>query len=138
MGTICQAGVPGGSSGGHDPIQAGPEERVVHIDCTFVPQEECLRKGIATRLLSSLIDDAGQPMRWFDNKPALALVTRTFPGEMPPHYGARGFFNRRGFRQIGADPDHMYYPLTDGLCLPGLLTRKRPGIFPRTKTGAKP
>jgi GNAT superfamily N-acetyltransferase len=91
-----------------------PEERVVHIDCTFVPREECLRKGIATRLLSSLIDDAGQPMRWFDNKPALALVTRTFPGEMPPHYGARGFFSRRGFGQIGADPDHMYYPLTVG------------------------
>ena len=91
-----------------------PEQKIVHIDCIYVPPGKRLRKGIATRLLSSLMEEAKKPMSWFDSKPPLALVTRTFPGEVPGQYTAREFFTRRGFKQIGEDPDYLYYPLQAG------------------------
>ena len=91
-----------------------PEERTVHIDCVYVPPAECLRKGIATRLLSSLMEDVKKPMTWFDNKRPLGLVTKTFPGEGPGQYSAREFFTRKGFKRIGEDADHLYYPLEAG------------------------
>jgi len=96
-----------------------PEERIVHIDCVYVPPAECLRKGIATRLLSSLMEDVKKPMTWFDNKRPLGLVTKTFPGEGPGQYSAREFFTRKGFKRIGEDADHLYYPLKAGfVCRP--------------------
>ena len=91
-----------------------PEERTVHIDCVYVPLDECLRKGIATQLLSSLMEDVKKPISWFGSKRPLALVTKTFPGETLPHYAAREFFARKGFKQIGEDPDYLYYPLQTG------------------------
>ena len=91
-----------------------PQDRVVHIDCVYVPPAECLRKGIATRLLSSLMEDVKKPMTWFDNKRPLGLVTKTFPGEGPGQYSAREFFTRKGFKRIGEDADHLYYPLKAG------------------------
>jgi len=91
-----------------------PEQKIVHIDCVYVPPAECLRKGIATRLVSSLMEDVKKPMAWFDNKRPLGLVTKTFPGEGPGQYSAREFFTRKGFKRIGEDADHLYYPLNAG------------------------
>ena len=91
-----------------------PEQRVVRIHCIYVPEEGNWRKGIGTQLLSSLIEDVGEPKEWFGNEPAVALVTKMFPGEKLGQYPARLFFRRKGFRQVGDDPDLLYYPLRSG------------------------
>ena len=88
-----------------------PEERIVYIDCIYVPWDKYWRKGIAAQLLSRLLEDAREPLSCFDNKRPLALVTRTFPGGAPGQYSARQFFRRKGFKQIGRDPDYSHYPL---------------------------
>jgi hypothetical protein len=87
---------------------------VVYIYCIFVPEDNHLQKGIATKLFSSLKADMKKPKIWFDNKPALALVTRTFAGEKPGQFSARLFFKKMGFKQVGEDPDFLYYPLEEG------------------------
>jgi ribosomal protein S18 acetylase RimI-like enzyme len=91
-----------------------PEEQVVRIDCIYVPVKSHWRKGIGSRLLRSLMEDVQKPMSWFDSERPSALVTTTFPGGAPEQYTAREFFTREGFRQIGKDPDHLYYPLKPG------------------------
>jgi GNAT superfamily N-acetyltransferase len=95
----------------YEPI---PEERVIHIHCLYVPEQEYWRKGIATRLLSSLVEETKAPKVWFGNRPAMALVTRTFSGEKPGQYPARRFFVGMGFQQVGEDPDFLYAPLEPG------------------------
>jgi GNAT superfamily N-acetyltransferase len=88
-----------------------PQERVIRIHCVFVPDEAHWRKGIARRLLSSLLTDAGQAQGWFGGEPARALVTRTFSGELPGQYPARRFFVRMGFGPADDDPDLLWLPL---------------------------
>lgn len=91
-----------------------PAERIVYIDCIYVPWNKYWRKGIATQLLSSMTEDMKKPTIWFGKKRALALVTRTFPGGAPDQYTAHLFFTKKGFKQIGEDPDFLYYPLEEG------------------------
>jgi N-acetylglutamate synthase-like GNAT family acetyltransferase len=91
-----------------------PEERVIHIHCLYVPEQEYWQKGIATRLLSSLVEDMKAPQVWFGDRPARALVTKTFPGEKPGQYPARCFFVGMGFQQVGEDADLLYTPLEQG------------------------
>lgn len=95
----------------YEPI---PEERIVYINCIYVPWDKYWRKGVATQLLSSLMKDVKKPLSWFDNNRSLALVTRTFPGGAPNQLTARQFFEKKGFKQIGKDPDYLYYPLKEG------------------------
>ncbi|MBO3802984.1 MAG: GNAT family N-acetyltransferase [Candidatus Brockarchaeota archaeon] len=90
------------------------DERVVKIHCIYVPERTHWRKGIGKKLLCSVMEDAKNPLAWFGNEPALALVTRTFPGEKPGQCPARLFFTRMGFRQVGEDPDFLYYPMKEG------------------------
>jgi len=103
-----------GSPAGMIQYRPVPEDRIVHIDCICVLAASCWRKGIGSGLLSSLLEDVKKAKSWFDNSRPFALVTRTFPGEAPGQYRAREFFTRKGFRQIGEDPDHLYYPLKTG------------------------
>lgn len=91
-----------------------PEERIVSIDCIYVPRDKYWRKGAATQLFFSLMEDMKKPLSYFDNKRALALVTRTFPGEEPGQYSAYNFFRGKGFKQAGEDPDCLYLPLKTG------------------------
>lgn len=91
-----------------------PEERIIHIHCIYVPGQQYWQKGIATQLLFNLIQDAKKPSILFDNQPALGLIVKTFSGEKPGQYPARLFFTRRGFKQVGDDPDLLYYPLQEG------------------------
>jgi len=95
----------------YEPI---PDERVVNVHCIYVPEKRYWRKGIARRLLANFIAEMRTPSRWFGNESALALVTRTFPGEQPGQYPARLFFTKMGFKQIGDDPDLLYLPLREG------------------------
>jgi len=88
-----------------------PKERVVHIHCIYVPDEEHWQKGIASQLLSDLLEEMKKPKIWFDNQLPLALVTRTFPGEKTGQYPAHDFFTKEGFKQAGEDPDLLYYSL---------------------------
>jgi hypothetical protein len=113
-----------------------PEERVVSIDCIFVPVQSCWGKGAATRLLGSLIEDVQKPMSWFSNRRPLALVTKTFPGQEPGQHTAREFFDRKGFRQVGKHPDHLYYPLKTGFVYKP-VARKRVRYVPQDEDKRK-
>jgi GNAT superfamily N-acetyltransferase len=103
-----------GSPAGMIEYRPVPEEHIVRIDCIYVLLSDYWRKGIATRLLNSLLEDVKKPMDWFHDRRPLALVTKTFPGGAPEQYTAREFFTRKGFKQIGEDPDHLYCPLKAG------------------------
>jgi GNAT superfamily N-acetyltransferase len=113
-GPFAKVAYQNGSPAGMIQYRPLPEERVVQIDCVYVQAASCWRKGIGSRLLSSLLEDVKKPMSWFDGGRPLALVTTTFPGGDPGQYTAREFFSRKGFRQIGEDPDYLYYPLQPG------------------------
>lgn len=91
-----------------------PEEQTVHIDCIYVPEVGGAPRGTASRLLSTLLEDVAEPMDWFAGERPLALLTSSFEGGEPGRLTAGEFFKRKGFRQIGDDPDHLYYPLKEG------------------------
>ncbi len=113
-GSFAKVAYLDGSRAGMIEYRPLPEEQVVHIDCIYILIPDYWRKGMATRLLNSLMEDAQKPMKWFHNRRPLALVTRTFPGGAPEQYTAREFFTKKGFRQIGEDPDYLYCPLQPG------------------------
>jgi len=87
------------------------DEQVINIHCIYVPNMSHSRQGIATELLSHLIEEAKRPQPWFSGRAALALCTKTFPGERPGLYPARAFFRERGFQTVEDNPDLLYYPL---------------------------
>ena len=95
----------------YEPI---PDERAVLILCIYVPDREHWRRSAASKLLASLIEETEKPQDWFGGRTAKVLVTKTFPGEKPDQYPARSFFLRKGFKQIGEDPDFHYLPLIKG------------------------
>lgn len=113
-GSFAKVAYKNGNPAGMIQYRPMHEERIVSIDCIHVPVRSCWGKGIATRLLRSLMEDVQKPMNWFDNRRPLALVTTTFPGGAPEQYTAREFFTKKGFKQIGEDPDQLYYPLQLG------------------------
>ena len=91
-----------------------PDQCVIHIGCIYVPAERNWGRGIGTRLLSDLLEEAEGLTEWFEGEPPAALVTRTFPGERPGQLSARLFLQRKGFKLVGDDPDLLYYPLRPG------------------------
>jgi GNAT superfamily N-acetyltransferase len=111
-------------------------ERVVRIYCIYVQVAGHWRKGIATRLLGSLLEDVEKPMKWFDSSRPLALATKTFLGGASEQYTAREFFTRKGFRQIGKEPDHLYYPLKAGFVYRP-VEKKEVGYIPRDEDKGK-
>ena len=113
-GSFARVAYENGNPAGMIQYRPSPEERVVRIDCIYVPDQSYWGKGIGSRLLRSLMEDVKKTMKWFNNKRPLALVTKTFPGGAPEQYTAREFFTRKGFRQTGESPDHLYYPLQPG------------------------
>lgn len=113
-GSFAKVAYVSGIPGGMIQYRPLPEERVVSIDCIDVPVRSYWGKGIGSRLLRSLMEDVKKPMNWFDDRRPLALVTATFPGGAPEQHTAREFFTRKGFKRIGEDPDHLYYPLQPG------------------------
>lgn len=113
-GSFAKVVYENGNPAGMIQYRPSPEERIVRIDCIYVPVQSYWAKGIGSRLLGSLMEDVQKPISWFDNGRPLALVTTTFPGGAPAQYTAREFFTRKGFRQMGEDPDRLYYPLQPG------------------------
>jgi len=77
-----------------------------------------------------------RPMNWFDDRPPLALVTNSFEGGEPGQLTAREFFHRKGFRQVGDDPDHLYYPLQKGFVY-GPVENKAAGYIPQDEDRGK-
>lgn len=90
------------------------EEKLIRIQCIYVPDSEHWRKGVATRLFSTLLDEAKESRRWFGVGPLDGIVVRTFPAEQHGQYPARLFFKRSGFVQVGNDPDQLFFPLRRG------------------------
>ncbi len=91
-----------------------PGERIISIDCIYVSRDKYWHKGAATQLFSSLMEDLKKTLICFDNKRALALVTKTFPREDPGQYSAYNFFKGKGFKQVGEEQDYLYFPLEAG------------------------
>ncbi|MEM2975336.1 MAG: GNAT family N-acetyltransferase [Candidatus Bathyarchaeia archaeon] len=84
-----------------------PEERVVKIQCIFVPEKENLRKGIGKALLKALISETTE------NPATLALVTHAF--RVPGRYPQNEFYIKMGFKKVTEDdPFLLYYPLKAG------------------------
>ncbi|MDH4068066.1 MAG: GNAT family N-acetyltransferase [Dehalococcoidia bacterium] len=135
-GPFAKVAYHNGSAAGMIHYRPLSEERVVHIDCIYVLVSSHWRKGIATRLLSSLMEDVKKRMRWFDNRRPLALVTKTFLGGAPEQYTAREFFTKKGFRQIGEGPDHLYYPLEAGFVYKP-VPKKEVGYIPQDEDRGK-
>jgi N-acetylglutamate synthase-like GNAT family acetyltransferase len=93
--------------------QPNPEERLVEIDCIFVPEEKNLKKGIGKSLLKALIEDMKDPKPIFSNSIPLALVTWAF--EVPGRYTQNKFYQRMKFKRVKEDnPFLLYYPLKNG------------------------
>lgn len=135
-GLFAKVAYQDGSPAGMMQYRALPGERVVQIDCVYVLISSCWRKGIGSRLLSSLLEDVREPMHWFDNRRPLALVTKTFPGGAREQYTAREFFTRKGFRRIGEEPDRLYYPLKAGFVYKP-VERKEVGHIPQDEDKGK-
>jgi hypothetical protein len=110
-GTFAKIAYYGDSPAGQIQYRPVPRHRVVSIDCIYVPNISHWRRGIATVLLAGLIEDMAQPQRCFDGEAAVALVTRTFPGQKPGQYAAAAFFRRKGFVPVGRDPQLLHLPL---------------------------
>ncbi|MGD2251021.1 MAG: GNAT family N-acetyltransferase [Candidatus Methanofastidiosia archaeon] len=89
-----------------------PEEKIVHIQCIFVPHEQNQKKGVGTNLLHSLLSDMKSPQPAFNNQLPTALVTYAFEvsGWFPQHI----FYQHHGFIPAGNDPYLLYYPLQKG------------------------
>ena len=86
-----------------------PEERLVEIDCIFVPEKQHHRKGIGKSLLEALIKDVKKPEPAFGNDIPHALVTHAF--EAPGWYPQHKFYQRMGFKRVKEDnPFLLYYP----------------------------
>ncbi|MEM4736791.1 MAG: GNAT family N-acetyltransferase [Nitrososphaeria archaeon] len=86
------------------------EERIVEIRCIFVPDKEYTRRGIGRALLKELIVDMKKPKKFFNNRPAQALVTWAF--KVPGYYPQNEFYLKMGFKKVEEDnPFLLYYPL---------------------------
>lgn len=112
-GSFAKLAYAGSTPVGIMEYESVPAERIARIHCVFVPQKSHWHKGAAKALLSSLIQDMQNPKSWFGDQPPRALVTRTFPGGAPDQYTSREFFTKSGFRQVGDDPDFLYYPIQE-------------------------
>lgn len=94
----------------YQPVQ---EEKIVNIDCIFVPEKENWRKGIGKALLRALMEDANKPSPIFNGDSALALVTWAF--KVPERYPQHEFYQKMGFKRVREDdPFLLYYPLKKG------------------------
>lgn len=82
-GPFAKIAYEGSTPAGQIQYRPLPAHRLIYIYCIYIPEKQHWQKGIATRLLDSLIEDVKKPQVWFDRQPALALVTKTFPGEKP-------------------------------------------------------
>jgi len=87
-------------------------ERLVEIDCIFVPEEKYLRRGIGRSLLNALIEDVKKREARGEG-PFLALVTWAF--QVPGLYPQHEFYQKMGFKRVEEDnPFLLYYPLEEG------------------------
>jgi N-acetylglutamate synthase-like GNAT family acetyltransferase len=89
------------------------EEKVVEINCIFVPDKTNLRKGIGKSLLKAMMKDIVKPQPLFNDEIPNAVVTRAF--EVPERYPQHEFYRRMGFIRVKADdPFLLYYSLKEG------------------------
>jgi len=113
-GRMCQVGVSGGRPGGGDPVllrpRAGDRPHPLYLRPRGGELEEGHRDTALIEPDRRRVGTQGSVR----GEPPEALVTKMFPGEKPGQYPARLFFRRKGFRQVGDDPDLLYYPLRSG------------------------
>ncbi|MEO0124455.1 MAG: GNAT family N-acetyltransferase [candidate division WOR-3 bacterium] len=110
-GVIGKVGYIDGVPAGMIQYRPSPDEEVVWIDCIYIHEKKYWRKGIGKNLLSSLIEDMKKPQKWFNDRPAQALVVSPFPGHSEGQLSAKEFFTKYGFKRVGESQGLLYYPL---------------------------
>jgi hypothetical protein len=88
-----------------------PEERIVEIQCIFVPDTKNHRKGTGSALLKALQKEMDTSQPWFTREP-LALVAHAF--DMPGWYSQHEFYRRMKFKHVPNNPSLLYYPIQKG------------------------
>lgn len=88
-----------------------PDEKIVEIQCIFVPDKQNNRKGIGSTLLKTLIEEMKTPKLYFNSTPH-ALVAHAF--EVSGWYPQHKFYQKMGFYQVENDCYLLYYPLQEG------------------------
>lgn len=91
--------------------QIQPEMNFGQLLCVFVPERRHWGQGVGPGLLSSWVEEMRRPQPWNGGRLPQALVVHTFLGESEEQLLAQAFFRRRGFQQIGDDPDLLAFPL---------------------------
>ncbi len=110
FGSFAKIAYLNGNPAGIIQYQPRPEEKLVVIDCIFVPEKENLRKGIGRILFQSLLDDMQSPKSYFGDDTPSGFVISAF--QVPGRYPQSEFFKKMGFKQVSEDdPTLLYYPL---------------------------
>jgi len=110
FGSFAKIAYLNGKPAGIIQYQLRPDERLVVIDCIFVPEKENLRKGIGKTLFQSLLDDMQRPKLYFGDDTPSGFVISAF--QVPGRYPQSEFFKRMGFKQACEDyPSLLYYSL---------------------------
>lgn len=93
-------------------VAPNPDEKIVEIQCIFVPDEQNHKKGIGSSLLKALVEDMQNPKPYFGSRTPRALVTYAF--EVPGLYPQHEFYLKMGFERVIDNPYLLYYPLREG------------------------
>lgn len=88
------------------------EEKIVEINCIFIPEKENLRKGVGKKLLFSLIDDVITKNSTSSGMLFNALIN--YPIDIPERFKESEFFKKYGFKEILlGEQSCLYYPLKE-------------------------
>lgn len=92
------------------PADPNPREGVLYLQCVFVPFPEAQRRGIATTLLDSLLEDCRESPGKLGMRECRFVVTHAF--EVGGYYSQAEFFRRRGFKRCpDGGPNDLYCPI---------------------------
>ena len=93
-----------------NPADPYPREGVLYLHCIFVPVQEAQRKGVATALLESLIEDCKECPEKLGIKECRFIVTHAFDTGL--FLSQADFYRKRGFKNCpDGGPNDLYLPI---------------------------
>lgn len=94
-----------------DPTDPNAREGVLYLQCIFVPFPEAQRKGVATALLNSLIEDCRERPEKLGLSECKFIVTHAFDTGL--YLSQADFFRKRGFKNCpDGEPNDLYLPIS--------------------------
>jgi GNAT superfamily N-acetyltransferase len=93
-----------------DPSDPNPRKGVLYLHCIYVPFPEVQKKGVATALLNSLIEDCMRRPEKLGMKECKFIVTHAF--DTGTFLSQGDFFRRKGFKNCpDGGPNDLYFPI---------------------------